>query len=46
MITRDHFKYEVLELSDRADMTVDEMLAVSDTFYDKMKRRHSVRDFF
>lgn len=45
MITRDHVKYEALDLPDRSDMTDDEMSIEAEAFFDKMTRRHSVRDF-
>ncbi|UWQ90607.1 nitroreductase family protein [Rhodobacteraceae bacterium M382] len=45
MFTRDHITYDPIDLPDRMEMTDDQMLAESEAFYDRMKRRHSVRDF-
>lgn len=45
MISHDNIKYEALDLPDRADMSDNEMSAEAEAFYDKMKCRHSVRDF-
>jgi nitroreductase len=45
MFARDHIEYEALKLPDRMDLSDAEMLANANAFYDKMKRRHTVRDF-
>ena len=45
MFSRDHIEYEALDLPDRADMSDAEMRAAAQAFYEKMKTRHSVRDF-
>ncbi|MBU2937289.1 MULTISPECIES: nitroreductase family protein [Pacificibacter] len=45
MFARDHIEYEALELPDRMDLSDAEMLENANAFYDKMKRRHTVRDF-
>lgn len=45
MFVRGDMKYEALALPDRMNMSDDEMQVAADAFYDKMKRRHSVRDF-
>jgi len=45
MFARDHIEYEAMELPDRMDLSDAEMLENANAFYDKMKRRHTVRDF-
>lgn len=45
MFARDHIEYEALKLPDRVDLSDAEMLGQANVFYDKMKRRHTVRDF-
>ena len=45
MFAREHVEYKALNLPDRSDLTDAEMLAESTAFYDKMKRRHTVRDY-
>lgn len=45
MFSRDHITYEPIDLPDRLEMTDDQMLAEAKGFHDRMKRRHSVRDF-
>ncbi len=45
MFARDHIEYEALDLPDRMDLSDEEMLAEARAFYDKMKRRHTVRDY-
>ncbi len=45
MFSRDHIVYEPIELPDRAGFSDDEVLAQAGAFYDRMKRRHTVRDF-
>ncbi len=45
MFAREHIEYEALSLPDRLDLTDQEMLAEALAFYDKMKRRHTVRDY-
>jgi nitroreductase len=45
MFARDHIEYEALKLPDRMDLSDAEMLTQANAFYDKMKRRHTVRDF-
>jgi len=42
---RENIEYRPVELPDRVDMDDAEMLAAARAFYDKMKRRHTVRDF-
>lgn len=45
MFAREHIAYETIELPDRADLTDDQIGSEARAFYDKMKRRHTVRDF-
>lgn len=45
MFAREHIEYEALDLPDRMDLSDEAMLAEARAFYDKMKRRHTVRDF-
>ncbi len=45
MFAKNTLKYSALLLPDRFDMTDDQMQTAADAFYDKMRRRHSVRDF-
>ena len=45
MFAREHIEYRALNLPDRMDMSDDEMLSEALAFYDKMKRRHTVRDY-
>jgi len=45
MIARDHIEYRAMDLPDRMELSDRQMLDEARAFYDKMKRRHSVRDF-
>lgn len=45
MFARDHIEYTALDLPDRAELSDDAMLTGAQSFYDTMKRRHTVRDF-
>jgi nitroreductase len=45
MFSRDNPEYTALDLPDRVDLSAQQMLDASAGFHDKMKRRHSVRDF-
>ncbi len=45
MFTRDDIKYVPIPLPDRADMNNDEMRKAASAFYNKIRKRHSVRDF-
>ncbi|MGR3761961.1 nitroreductase family protein [Roseobacteraceae bacterium NS-SX3] len=45
MFARKYIKYEPIELPDRVDLTNEEMLAEAKAFYDKMRTRHTVRDY-
>ncbi len=45
MLSKDGLKYKPLPLPDRFDLSDDEMIAAAGAFYDKMRRRHSVRHF-
>lgn len=45
MFAREDIKYEPIDLPDRVEMSDEEMVAAAKAFHDKMKRRHSVRDY-
>ncbi len=45
MFAREHIEYEAVDLPDRSDLTDAQMRAAAREFYDRMKRRHTVRDF-
>lgn len=45
MFSRERITYDPIALPDRADYSDDEMLAEAAAFYDRMKRRHTVRDY-
>lgn len=45
MFSRDHITYEPLDLPDRLDLSDAQMQEEALAFYDRMKRRHTVRDF-
>ena len=45
MFARDHIRYEPRDLPDRVSLTDQAMLDEADAYYDRMKRRHTVRDF-
>lgn len=45
MFTRTNVTYQPLNLPDRMDLTDTQMLEEATNFYDRMKRRHSVRDY-
>ena len=45
MFKRGHLKFEAIDLPDRLDLSDAEMLSEARAFYDKMKRRHTVRDY-
>ena len=45
MFSRGDIKYEAIPLPHRMDMTDEDMLIEAKTFFDRMKKRHSVRDF-
>lgn len=45
MYSRDHIDYKALALPDRMDLSDQQMLSEARSFYDRMKRRHSVRDY-
>lgn len=45
MFTRERIKYAPIDLPDRMDYTPHQSLAEARAFYDRMKRRHTVRDF-
>ncbi|MGP6088600.1 nitroreductase family protein [Antarctobacter jejuensis] len=45
MFARENLRYEALDLPDRAKMSDAEMVRAAEAFHDRMKRRHTVRDF-
>ena len=45
MFSRKHITYEPLDLPDRAGFSDAEMLDEARAFYERMKRRHTVRDY-
>lgn len=45
MFSRNHIKYEPIDLPDRMDYSPEHSLSQARAFYDRMKRRHTVRDF-
>lgn len=45
MFAKDHIEYKPLALPDRFDFSDERMLAEARAFYDRMKRRHTVRDY-
>ena len=45
MFSRDHIRYEPIDLPDRMDYAAEHSLAEARAFHDRMKRRHTVRDF-
>ncbi|MCP4315778.1 MAG: nitroreductase family protein [Hyphomicrobiales bacterium] len=45
MFTRENITFEELDLPDRMDLSDTEMLAQAKGFHDRMKRRHTVRDY-
>ncbi len=45
MFAKEHIKYEPVDLPDRMDLSDEQMLEAVKAFYDRMKRRHTVRDF-
>ena len=45
MFAKDHIKYEAVSLPDRQNMADDKMLDEATAFYEKMRKRHTVRDF-
>lgn len=45
MFAKDHIEYKPLPLPDRAGFSDEQMLAEAKGFYDRMKRRHTVRDY-
>ncbi|MEX3011307.1 nitroreductase family protein [Hoeflea sp. TYP-13] len=45
MFARKNIEYEALDLPDRMDLTDAEMLSEAKAFYDRMKCRHTVRDY-
>ena len=45
MFARDHIEYKAADLPDRLDYSAEKSLDEAKTFYDRMKRRHTVRDY-
>ncbi|MGD1886654.1 MAG: nitroreductase family protein [Cohaesibacteraceae bacterium] len=45
MFSRTNISYEPLDLPDRAELSDEAMLAEARAFYERMKTRHSVRDY-
>ncbi len=45
MFAKESIKYTPIPLPDRASMNDEEMKAAAQQFYDKIRKRHSVRDF-
>ncbi len=45
MFAREHIEYEAMDLPDRMELSDEAMLVEAQMFYDRMKRRHTVRDF-
>ena len=45
MFAKDHIEYKPLPLPDRAGYSDEQMLTEAKAFYDRMKRRHTVRDY-
>ena len=45
MFARDKLEYTALPLPDRADLSVGQMQDAARAFYDKMRTRHTVRDY-
>lgn len=45
MFAKNHIEYKPLPLPDRSDFSDERMLAEAKAFYDRMKRRHTVRDY-
>ena len=45
MFSRDHIKYEPIDLPDRMDFSAEQSLAEASAFWERMKKRHTVRDF-
>lgn len=45
MFSRDNIEYRAVPLPDRTDYSDEQMLAEVKAYYERMKRRHTVRDF-
>ncbi len=45
MFAKETLSYRAVPLPDRAEMTDAEMVAAAEAFHDKMRRRHTVRDY-
>ena len=45
MFARDEIKYDPIDLPDRLDFSAEQSLEEARAFYERMRRRHTVRDF-
>ncbi len=45
MFTKEHIRYEALDLPDRSNLSDRQMLEQAGKFHQTMRKRHSVRDF-
>lgn len=45
MFSKDHIEYQALDLPDRMDFSAEQSLSEAVDFYERMKKRHTVRDF-
>ena len=45
MFARDNITYEPVDLPDRLDYSAEQSLAEASAFHDRMKQRHTVRDY-
>ena len=45
MFARDNITYEPVDLPDRLDYSAEQSLAGASAFHDRMKQRHTVRDY-
>lgn len=45
MFAQEHIEYKPINLPDRLDYSNEKMMAEARAFYDRMKRRHTVRDY-
>jgi len=45
LFARDNITYEPVDLPDRLDYSAERSLAEASAFHDRMKQRHTVRDY-
>ena len=45
MFARDNITYEPVDLPDRLDYSAEQSLAEASAFHERMKQRHTVRDY-